>query len=212
MNHRRRALVLVAALMLVAPSLASAQNFYAGVRGGLNITSNNKQGAPGGEDVFEYSPGFIGGMALGYRLPFSLRAEGEGSFLWSPVKTDGGVNIDGSVKTWLMMANIYYDLKLAFLGPFRPYVGFGIGGARVNNDHEVFVDSLGVKVDVDDSRTAFAYQARIGVTWDFNQWLDLSAGYRFVHINGGSPNLQGRTINFEGMNNHSLEVGFAVKF
>ena len=37
---------------------------------------------------------------------------------------------------------------------------------RVNDDHEAFIDSLGIKGDVDKWRTAFAYQARVGVAYD----------------------------------------------
>jgi opacity protein-like surface antigen len=54
-------------------------------------------------------------------------------------------------------------LKIAALGPFKPYIGFGLGVARVNDDHEVFIDSLGIKEEVDKWRTAFAYQARVGI-------------------------------------------------
>jgi opacity protein-like surface antigen len=122
------------------------------------------------------------------------------------------VPIDGAVKTWLFMANIYYDLGLRALGPFKPYVGFGIGGARVNEDHEIFINRLGTRENVDDWRTTFAYQARVGITYEVNRWLDLSAGYRFVHVNASSPTVQGQRINYSGMNNHSLELGLAVKF
>lgn len=125
---------------------------------------------------------------------------------------DGGVAIDGAVKSWLFMANVYYDLTLGILGPFKPYLGFGIGGARVNEDHEIFINRLGARVDVDNWRTTFACQARVGITYDVNPWLDLSAGYRFVHVTASSPTVDGQKINYSGMNNHSLELGFAVKF
>ena len=150
---------------------------------------------------------------VGYRLPFNLRAEGEVGYIYAPVKRDGGVEIGGSTKSWLLMANAYYDLALPFLGPFKPYVGFGIGGARVNEDHQIFVNRLGLKLDVDDWRTTFAYQARVGVTYELSPLWDVSAGYRFVHVNSSTPTLHDdQKIHFGPMKNHSFEVGFAIKF
>src|SRR6185436_19555700 len=105
---------------------AWAQSFYAGVRGGPNFISDTKQGIVGGEDVIEFKTGFAGSMGLGYYLPFGLRVEGELGYLYNRVKSDGGVSIDGSIKNYLLMANAYYDLKIPALGPFTPYVGFGI--------------------------------------------------------------------------------------
>ena len=39
--------------------------------------------------------------------PFGLRAEGELAFLYVPLKSEGGVDVDGSVKNYLLMANAY---------------------------------------------------------------------------------------------------------
>jgi opacity protein-like surface antigen len=142
-----------------------------------------------------------------------LRAEGEFGFIYTPLKREGGADVDGAVKSYLAMANAYYDLKLPVLGPFKPYIGGGVGAARVNNDHQVVVTSLGGrKIDIDEWRTAFAYQARVGVGYDVNRWLDLSLGYRYVHIDGGSVNEGARRIDFGEIRNHSIELGFAVKF
>jgi opacity protein-like surface antigen len=202
----------VAVMTLIVPSVATAQNFYAAIRGGPGFTSDTDSGPAGFEDETEFKIGFTGSGAVGYVFPFGLRAEGEIGFLYAPVKREGGVDVDGSVKDYLLMANAYYDLKLAALGPFKPYVGVGIGAARVNDDHEVFFNSLGVKAEVDGWRTALAYQARAGVGYDVNQWLDLSLGYRYVHVDGGHYDRGPLRINVGGQNNHSVELGFAVKF
>jgi OOP family OmpA-OmpF porin len=204
--------VAAAMMTMIVPSVASAQNFYAAIRGGPGLTSDTDDGPPGFEDKTEYKTGFTGSGAVGYASSFGLRFEGEVGFLYAPVKREGGVDIDGSVKSYLLMANAYYDLKLAALGPFKPYIGFGLGGARVNNDHEVHFRSLGVKVDVDEWRTAFAYQGRAGVGYDVNKWLDLSLGYRFLHVDGGHYERGPVRTNVGSLNNHSIELGFAVKF
>ena len=211
MRKMMRWAVAVAVMTVVVPA-AAAENFYAAVRGGPAITPDTRSGIVGGEDVIEFKTGFTGSGAVGYAFPLGLRAEGELGFLYTRLKRDGGVDVDGAIKTYLLMANAYYDLKLAALGPFKPYVGFGIGAARVNDDHEVFADGLGVKLDVDESRTAFAYQARGGVVYDMNQWLDLSLGYRYVRVDGGHYTVGPARINVGAQDNHSVELGFAIKF
>ena len=37
------------------------------------------------------------------------------------------------------MANAYYDLKTAWLGPFKPYVGFGIGAGFTLDEFALWV-------------------------------------------------------------------------
>jgi len=205
---------LFAVAVALVPGLASAENFYAAVRGGPGITQDTDNGFVGSPRLTdEYKVGLTGSGAVGYFFPFGLRAEGEFGFIYSPLKREGGVDVDGSVRSYLVMANAYYDLKLPVLGPFKPYIGFGLGGARVNNDQQMIATFFGGrKVDVDEWRTAFAYQGRVGVGYEFNKWLDLSLGYRYIHIDSGSVDSGGRRINFDEIRNHSVELGFAIKF
>jgi opacity protein-like surface antigen len=201
----------VVALVTLFPSLASAQNLYVAVRGGPGFTSDSKQGIVGGEDVLDFKTGFMGGLATGYSFAFGLRAEGEFGVVHAPVKSDAGVSIDGSFTDYLLMANGFYDLKL--FAPIKPYVGFGLGVAWVTEDHTAFSDTLNRFFDVDESRTAFAYQARAGVAYEVNKWLDVSLGYRFVHIDGGDRTAaNGPTIRTDALMNHSVELGVAFKF
>ena len=214
--------IVVAVVALIAPSLASAENFYAAVRGGPGVTTETTRFTLlGGEETIEFKTGFAGSGALGYRFPFGLRAEGEFGYLYSPLRrADEVVDLSGSIKSYLVMVNAYYDLKIPALGPFKPYVGFGIGGARVNNDHELDFRCAvcltgGVitpKLHVDEWRTAFAYQARGGMIYDVNPWLDLSLGYRYVHIDGGHVGRVPFRVDLGPIRNHSVELGFAIKF
>src|SRR6188474_2411292 len=102
--------VAVAVMTMIVPSVASAQNFYAAIRGGPGWTSSTDSGPTGFEDKTEFKTGFTGSTAFGYAFPFGLRAEGELAFLYAPLKSEGGVDVDGSVKNYLLMANAYYDL------------------------------------------------------------------------------------------------------
>ena len=206
---RRWWMVTVAVMTLVVPAVASAENFYAAVRGGVGWTPDTRSGIVGGEDTVEFKTTLSGSAAVGYAFPFGLRAEGEIGLLYVPLKRDGGVEVDGSIKNYLVMANAYYDLKL---GAFKPFIGIGIGGARVNDDHEVFADRLGAKIDVDETRTAFAYQGRAGIAYELSQLWDLTAGYRYLHIDGGHRDTAVGRVNLGKQNNHSFEFGFAIKF
>src|SRR2546423_4300426 len=126
--------VVVAAVTFI-PCLAWAETFYVAVRGGPGITSDTENGPASAavRDREEYKVGLTGSGAVGYMFPFGLRGEGEVGFVYSPLKREGGVDIDGSVKSYLLMANAYYDLKLAALRPFKPYVAGGRGGAALAN-------------------------------------------------------------------------------
>jgi hypothetical protein len=81
MKQCRRVLTFVAAVMLITPSLASAQSLYAAVRGDPGLTSDTRQGPTGREDTYEYKTGFTGSAAVGLRLPFDVRAEGEVGYI-----------------------------------------------------------------------------------------------------------------------------------
>ena len=222
MTKRRSWMAVVIVIAWLAPSVASAENFYAAIRGGPGVTTDTTRSTLlGGEEVIEFKTGFTGGAALGYRFPFGLRAEAEFGFLYSPLRRADQVEVDGSILSYLGMINAYYDLKIPALGPFRPYVGFGVGGARVNNDHEIdfrcAVCQIGgegeaPKLHVDEWRTAFAYQARGGMIFDVNPWLDLSLGYRYVHVDGGHVGSAPFRVDLGPIRNHSVELGFAIKF
>jgi opacity protein-like surface antigen len=230
-----RSVMALAVVASTIPSLASAENFYAAVRGGLGVTTDaHVQRLVGffpGDEVVEFKTGFTGGVGVGYRFPFGLRVEGEFGYLYAPLKRENFIDVSGSMKSYLLMANAYYDFAFPFLGPFRPYVGGGLGVARVNDDHEVVIPfgistalcglppcpSPSPTIDIDKWRTAFAYQARAGIVYDVNRWLDLSLGYRYVHVDGGIYGIGGffrpaRGVESATQNSHSVELGFAIKF
>ena len=109
------------------------------------------------------------------------------------------------------MGNAYYDFK--FFGPIKPFVGFGLGVARVREEWDAFSDGLQRFFNVDDARTEFAYQGRAGIAYEVNKRLDLSVGYRYVHIEGGTERRGNNfPIHYDSLINHGLEFGAAFKF
>ena len=158
----------------------------------------------------DFGTGFTGGAALGYAFPFGLWAEGEFGFIHAPVHSDGGVDTDGSFNNYLFMANAYYDFKL--FGPIKPYVGCGVGAAIVHEDWEAFSDRLGRFFTVDETRTEFAWQGRAGIAYELTRQLDVSLGYRFVHVAGGDDTANGFPIHHKPLMNHSVELGITFRF
>ena len=203
-------LAMAMATVTIFPCSASAQSFYAAIRGGPGFTPDTRIGSIGGQDVVEFKTGFTGGGALGFIFPVGLRAEAELGYIRAPVTREEGVSITGAYKSYLGMINGYYDF--AFFGPIKPYLGFGLGGARVNDDRQAVASNTLRITERDEWRTAFAYQARVGVSYDVLPMLDVSAGYRYVHIDGGDITPNGRISRSDALRNHSLELGLAVKF
>jgi opacity protein-like surface antigen len=215
MKNPARSLATAVALALLVPAVASAQNVYAAIRGGAGSTPATNDGRPGFEDLSEHTAGLTMSGAVGYAWPTGLRGEGEFGVLISPVKSDAGVALGGSVKSYLSMVNLRFDASPMVIEPFKVYVGFGLGGARLSYNDE-YINSSGVKMQADESRAGFACQLRTGIGYDISQRLELSVGYRYVRVSGGQIQ-QGQgsdrhPVNFDAIKNHSLELGFAVKF
>lgn len=77
------------------------------------------------------------------------------------------------VETQSAMLNAYYDLDTGT--KFTPYVGAGLGFAKVKGTLNVFGEDWG-----SESQYNFAWQAGIGVGYTLNNNITLDAGYRYV--------------------------------
>jgi opacity protein-like surface antigen len=199
------------AVVTLFPSVALAQNFYLSLRGGPGFTDDTLDGPKIlTREELEFDTGFTGGAAVGYAWAMGLRAEAEFGLIYAPVKSDGGVPIDGELMNYLIMANAFYDFK--FFGPIKPYVGFGVGAAFIHEDRSIFAERLGRFFHLEEEREAFAWQGRAGVAYELNRMFDVSLGYRFVHIDGGERSPGGFKVETDALHNHSVELGVTFKF
>jgi opacity protein-like surface antigen len=209
------ALARCAVLLSVVPAMGWAQDLYITAGAGPGRTPATNDGRAGDEDASAHKTGFTGGASLGYALQPALRAEAELGFIRAPVKSDGDVPLGGVVKSYLLTANLRYEPRLPIPQPFKAYVGAGLGGARVLHEDE-FIDFFGAKRTAHQWRSAFAYQARAGIAYEATPSLDVSMGYRYVHVNRGSVDQQHGSslvrVNFDAISNHSLEVAVAMRF
>lgn len=125
-----------------------------------------------------FDTGYVFSGAAGRAFGNGFRAEGEFGYRQSSldeIKVNSGntFNAEGDVSALSFMANGFYDFDVGM--KIKPYVGGGIGAARVSaNDVRIGGAQL-----VDDSDVVFAYQAVGGLGYDLTTNLTAFAEYRY---------------------------------
>lgn len=164
----------------------------------------------------DFDNGFTFGFGIGSQFTPNWRAEVE--FLYSRQDADalsfsgGGPasGVDGDLTTTAVFANGYYDF--ANDSPFTPYLGGGIGVARV--DQDIFTAG---GASLDESDTGFAAQAIAGVSYAVSDRVSLTADVRYrriFDINTTSVMAAGGgTGSFSGdLETIAVNVGFRIMF
>lgn len=112
----------------------------------------------------------------------------------------------GSVDTTFLMANGYYDFDIG--GPFRPYVGAGVGVGMVGVDYSPSDVPI-----VDDDDTVFAYQAMLGASYEVSADMELFAQYRYRATNDVETDVSLFDATLDIENRASLvEAGLRFRF
>jgi len=171
-------LCVVAVAFFAAPALAAGP--YVGGEAGAVFQSESSLSVAGlsvGDVKFKtgYGLGLVGGFDFG-----TWRAEGEFAWRKNDIKeiSFGGVTdpLDGESTSMALMANGYYDFRM--VSPtFVPYVGGGLGFARVSA--EVVDPTVGGGTVIDDSDMVFAYQFAAGVGIVLNPQVTIDLGYKY---------------------------------
>lgn len=192
----------------IAPAPAAVGGWYVGIHGGAAFplamktsvdavwedTDVGDAGGFFGNGKTHFDTGWLVGGTVGYEMGNGLRGELEVTYLnagnkkvkgsWGYDAYDAGDNLidwdagNYSIKTkghldaTFVLANLWYDFNS--MGAFKPYVGGGVGVAFVGQN----LKAGGFKL-LDDSSTAFAFQAGAGVKWALSDAVDLDVGYRF---------------------------------
>jgi opacity protein-like surface antigen len=175
--------VATAFLIIFLSSGASAENastdgLYVQLDVGLVVEGDSDISLGGLSGVVEFDPGFAVGGAAGYRFRECLRAELNLSYRQADVDklTALGYVLAGAgdVGAFTTLVNLYYDLDLGL--PVTPYVGAGIGIARID------VDSVGAAnvLVVNDDSIEFAWNVMAGAALSVTDNVDLTLGYRFL--------------------------------
>ena len=121
------------------------------------------------------------GAAVQYRTNFELKDhDGHPA---NPLFDDPGAlsSAKGGISALTYMATAAYDLPVA-LGPFRPYVSAGVGGATVKTDtlHVVY---YGLGSDLQgQSKSQFAYTIGAGIRCELTSDVALELGYQYADL------------------------------
>ena len=194
--------VVLAALLLVVPLTAAAQEDgagdpsdspwdsslprFAGLRGSfafINSASTSVPATPPTGLRASFDNGGGGSVYVGARLPEGFRVELEGLYRYLPVHS---VNVGNNSTDYVAgghahlgapMVNLLFDFPVSDY-PARPFIGAGLGGAYISADA---ADAAGN----DYLRTSswhFAYQFMGGLEFPMNETSRLTAMYRWLQV------------------------------
>jgi len=193
----------LAAAAVTFPALSNAQSLpglYIGAGAGVNFVPEqtgltNRQLAAqlralnipttgtGGSEI-----GFAGVLSVGYAFGNGIRAEVEGSFRQNDA---GSTNFSTSTssgrgRTWAIMGNAFYDIRIPAAPWVIPYIGGGIGYAWREADALTLVDrTLGGTFIASGTQGSLAYQAIGGAAFPIPSvpGLSVTAEYRYFATN-----------------------------
>ena len=169
-----------------------------------------------------FGSGFGGSFALGYEVNPSIRGEVELSYrrseiddetyryeVYQPIRISG---IDGHMSSFSIMGNAIYTFNA---GRLRPYLGAGIGIARVGWDSDAQTatrTTAGESTEVShpaisEYEPVFGYQAMAGVGFAVTESTEVRAGYRYmqtedIEVNGDDTSYA----------THNIEAGVVFRF
>jgi opacity protein-like surface antigen len=154
----------------------------------------------------QYDSGYHFGGKVGYKST-PIRYEAEVSYLTTQTK---GFDVNGIPQTGvtgnsnatLGFANLYYDLS-DLSDSLEPYFGLGIGGAWL--DSRFYSTGPLTNNRFKATNTVFAYNATVGITYNFSENYALDASYRYVGSARGDE--FGKTFQA-----HQLSVGAIYRF
>lgn len=196
--------------------------FYVGGHLGANTADSEINGGTLATDE-DTLIGF--GGVLGYDFG-NFRVDGEIAFRFNTIDRLGGISLDpqslgsGNNSTtfaFSYMVNGYFDLPTD--GPWKPYIGGGIGFATVTIDWIApgFFPFTQVPV-ADDSDSGLAYQFSGGIGYEINPRTTVSFSYRYFAVeelqmvfDSGSPINPGSPFTME-YQSHEFNLGVRIMF
>ena len=177
MKSRITKTVALAALMAGASGVANAtEGWYGRLDAGYSFDGKldieSTLATFGGEGSLEND--WLQSAGLGYAHSNNVRLEGEVSHRFNQLEPTATIDGAGDVHTWAVMLNAYYDFNRG--GVFDPYIGAGIGAARVFASAR---DNTGVGGRFNEYSDALAYQLMAGVGLQVTESMSLDVGYRY---------------------------------
>ncbi|MGE0563021.1 MAG: outer membrane protein [Pseudolabrys sp.] len=171
------------------------------------------------------SSGLVG-LGFGYhwndwlRIDFTGEYRSRANFHGSQIITSGGNTYtneySASKSEWLFLANAYFDLG-TWHG-FTPFIGAGIGGARItiHSFEDINTPNLGVAFADDASKWNFAWALHAGIGYKVTKNVVIELAYRYVNLGDaesgdiytylGTNNVY-NPMQFEKLTSHDIKLG-----
>jgi outer membrane protein OmpA-like peptidoglycan-associated protein len=196
----------VCAALISGPLAAEAadKGFYLGGAGGYNFLPEDSE--LGSVDA-DLDGDWAGLGALGYAFASGLRLEGEFGYRENDVDTISGASGAGTYRTSTFMTNLLYDFHRDGW-PVTPYVGIGLGAARVALGGVAPVAGS----TINDSDVGFAMQGIVGASLDLNRYFALTADYRHLRVPDLSYTTNGGTSVDSDYATNQIMVGLRFRF
>lgn len=173
------------AICLAAPAaIAGGKMNYFALRGGLTMPQSMDIKASGGSgSESSFKDGYNVSIAYGRRLVDWLSAEIEIGYMHMDademklINRGTTINDDGKDEHLYGMINLRVDWRNA--SSLTPYIGGGLGMTKATLENKFVWPGSGNQITRDSDDTAFAYQAFLGVLWEFaDSWgLELRGRY-----------------------------------
>lgn len=213
-------MVSAAALMVALPSLAMAQDGeiktatgpYLGLSAGYNWTRDTNVNAGTALNGMDFSEGYTGILEGGYRFDNGLRPALEVGYSTDVVDNitggpAGRFGSGGNMNALTIMGVVNYDFHTGTA--LRPYVGAGVGLARLHLERVGALSAPGVLYDDWDS--AFAWQVGAGFSYAVAPDMDVTVGYRYLDTDKGTFKAAGQRAKTD-YSSHTALIGVRYVF
>ena len=206
LGHTKTLILAVLAALAPLTTHAADEGFYLGAGLGANWTRDTDITGVGTNLKAEFDTGWMGALSLGWAYGNGARAELEFGYRRNDLESIAGAAASsGDASSWRGMVNAYYDFKTET--QITPYLGVGIGAARVNLKAAPFGATR-----LDDSDSAFAYQGIAGAGYRIDERLQVFADYRYFATTSLDFTTAAGTAVDADYGNHTLMVGLRFNF
>ena len=202
--------VLLAAIGISFAAVANDGPYLNFQAGGNWVPDQSLRDTP--PSSYDLKPGFITGLGMGYSYSNGLRPEFELGYRRNNFdsRTTLGVtnnNVSGNENAYTVLGSLYYDIKApsGFFNVVHPYIGFGVGAARVERRNPPAAGGVQGASFYD---SMFAYQGGTGIGVDLSPRITLTADYRYL----GTHNRDHDSTVRSDYRSHSALIGLRYFF
>jgi opacity protein-like surface antigen len=198
--------IAIAVGLLSFAGMAHAEGAYVGIYGGANLhqeadTTVKNTGIPAIDAELHTNTGWLAGISAGYQWHSGFALEGELTYRQNELDRINllgtSIGLDGTESALALLGNAVYRLENS--SQFTPYIGVGIGAARLALDADA--ENGG---SFKDSATSLAFQAIAGVSCELTSSLALGLEYRYFRT--ADTDLSDR----QGANTTKLDTEYAA--